>query len=123
VNYIRYESGSHTKLDLGWKKLDMNYGLSDRTFAFRMAIFLHLHVKMAWFERQPPVGMQRWDLQSASLWGGNEYAKELVLLIDGFVFGEKVRYGELKDAVIDVLIRCVAVPTSTDCVGGPSLWR
>jgi hypothetical protein len=100
VNYIRYESGSHTKLDLGWKKLDMN-----------------------WFERQPPVGMQRWDLQSASLWGGNEYAKELVLLIDGFVFGEKVRYGELKDAMIDVLIRCVAVPTSTDCVGGPSLWR
>jgi hypothetical protein len=55
--------------------------------------------------------------------GVNEYAKELGLLIDGFLFGEKVQYGELKDTVIDVLIRCVVVPTSTDCVGSPSLWR
>jgi hypothetical protein len=68
VNYIRYEPSSHIKLDLGKKKLDKNYGLSDKTFASRMAIFLHIHVKMAWFERQSPAGMQRQVLQSASLW-------------------------------------------------------
>ena len=49
----RYEPSSHIKscVNLGWKKLDKYYGLSDITFAYRMAIFLHPHLKMAWFER------------------------------------------------------------------------
>ncbi|GAB7336741.1 hypothetical protein MBLNU13_g10838t1 [Cladosporium sp. NU13] len=49
----KYEPSSHIKscVNLGWKKLDKYYGLSDITFAYRMAIFLHPHLKMAWFER------------------------------------------------------------------------
>jgi len=49
----RYEPNTHIKacVNLGWKKLDKYYGLSDKTFAYRMAIFLHPHLKMAWFER------------------------------------------------------------------------
>jgi hypothetical protein len=49
----RYEPSSHIKacVNLGWKKLDKYYGLSDKTSAYRMAIFLHPHLKMAWFER------------------------------------------------------------------------
>lgn len=49
----RYEPSSHIKscVNLGWKKLDQYYGLSDITFAYRTAIFLHLYLKMAWFER------------------------------------------------------------------------
>jgi hypothetical protein len=49
----RYEPSSHIKacINLGWKKLDKYYGLSVKTSAYRMAIFLHPHLKMAWFER------------------------------------------------------------------------
>ncbi|KAI7722283.1 hypothetical protein KC353_g629, partial [Hortaea werneckii] len=49
----RYEPSSHIKacINLGWKKLDKYYGLSDKTSAYRLAIFLHPHPKMAWFER------------------------------------------------------------------------
>jgi len=49
----RYEPNSHiySFVYLGWKKLDKYYGLSDVTFAYRMAIFLHPHLTMAWFER------------------------------------------------------------------------
>jgi hypothetical protein len=49
----RYEPSSHIKacVNLGWKKLDKYYGLSDKTSAYRMAIFLHPDLKMAWFER------------------------------------------------------------------------
>jgi hypothetical protein len=49
----RFEPKSHIKtcVNLGWKKLDKYYGMSDNTFAYRTAIFLHPHLKMAWFER------------------------------------------------------------------------
>lgn len=49
----RYEPNTHIKacVNLGWKKLDKYYGLSDKTFAYRMAIFLHPHLKMALFEK------------------------------------------------------------------------
>ncbi|KAI7214122.1 hypothetical protein KC343_g1018 [Hortaea werneckii] len=49
----RFEPKSHIKtcVNLGWKKLDKYYGLSDDTFAYRTAIFLHPQLKMAWFER------------------------------------------------------------------------
>jgi hypothetical protein len=43
----RYEPSSHIKscVNLGWKKLDQYYGLSDITFAYRTAIFLHLYLR------------------------------------------------------------------------------
>jgi hypothetical protein len=49
----RYELSSHIKacINFGWKKLDNCYRLSDKTSAYRSAIFLHPHLKMAWFER------------------------------------------------------------------------
>jgi hypothetical protein len=49
----RYEPSSHIEscVNLGWKKLDKYYGLSDDIFAYRTAICLHPHLKMAWFER------------------------------------------------------------------------
>lgn len=57
-----YEPSSHIKscANLGWKKLDKYYGLSDDTFAYRMARFLYPHLKMAWFERH-------WGCRPASI--------------------------------------------------------
>lgn len=48
-----YEPRKHFKscVNLRWKKLDKYYGLSDDTFAYRMGIILHPHLKMAWFEK------------------------------------------------------------------------
>jgi hypothetical protein len=48
------------------------------------------------FSRQPTEGEP-----------GNE--KEFDLLINGFVFGEKVQDGDFKDAVVDALMSCVSV--------------
>ena len=47
-----YEPRSHFKpcVNLRWNKLDKYYCLSDDTFENRIAIFLHPHLKMAWFE-------------------------------------------------------------------------
>lgn len=44
---------SHLKacVNLGWKKLDKYYNLSDRTAAYRLAIILHPCFKRRWFER------------------------------------------------------------------------
>jgi hypothetical protein len=44
---------SHFKacVNLGWKKLDKYYKLSDMTAAYRLAIFLHPCFKRRWFER------------------------------------------------------------------------
>jgi hypothetical protein len=41
--------------------------------------------------------------------GGPGDGKEFDLLIDGFVFGEKVQNGDFKDAVVDALIESFAV--------------
>jgi hypothetical protein len=38
-------------VNLGWKKLDKYYKLSDTTAAYRLAIFLHPCFKRRWFER------------------------------------------------------------------------
>ncbi|KAM0705434.1 hypothetical protein Q7P35_008224 [Cladosporium inversicolor] len=38
-------------VNLGWKKLDKYYALSDATPAYRLAIFLHPCFKRRWFER------------------------------------------------------------------------
>lgn len=38
-------------VNLGWKKLDKYYNLSDRTAAYRLAIFFHPCFKRRWFER------------------------------------------------------------------------
>jgi hypothetical protein len=42
--------------------------------------------------------------------GGPGDGKEFDLLIDGFVFGERVQNGDFKDAVVDALIKSFAVP-------------
>jgi hypothetical protein len=42
--------------------------------------------------------------------GAPEDGKEFDLLVDGFVFGEKVQNGDFKDAVVDALIKSFAVP-------------
>ena len=39
-------------INLGWKKLDKYYNLSDYTPAYRAAIVIHPAKKMAWFERK-----------------------------------------------------------------------
>ncbi|KAM0708529.1 hypothetical protein Q7P35_005181 [Cladosporium inversicolor] len=38
-------------INLGWKKLNKYYELSDASPAYRLSVFLHLSHKMAWFER------------------------------------------------------------------------
>lgn len=47
-----YLPDSHFKasINLGWKKLNKYYTLSDDTAAYRAAILLHPHFKMRWFE-------------------------------------------------------------------------
>jgi hypothetical protein len=47
-----YLPNSHFKaaINLGWKKLDKYYNLSDNTPAYRAAIVIHPSKKMAWFE-------------------------------------------------------------------------
>jgi hypothetical protein len=42
--------------------------------------------------------------------GGPGNGEEFDLLIDGFVFGEKVQNGDFKDAVVDALVKSFAVP-------------
>jgi hypothetical protein len=37
--------------NLGWKKLNKYYELSDASPAYRISVFLHLSHKMAWFDR------------------------------------------------------------------------
>ena len=48
----RYLPDTHFKaaVNLGWKKLDEYYELSDKTPAYRAAIFIHPAKKLAWFE-------------------------------------------------------------------------
>jgi hypothetical protein len=42
--------------------------------------------------------------------GGPGNGEEFDLLIDGFVFGEKVQNGDFIDAVVDTLVKSFAVP-------------
>ncbi|GIZ43027.1 hypothetical protein CKM354_000627100 [Cercospora kikuchii] len=48
-----HAANSHLKaiVNLGWKKLDKYYRLSDRTPAYRAAVALHPSLKMSWFEQ------------------------------------------------------------------------
>jgi hypothetical protein len=39
-------------VNLGWKKLNYYYNLSDNTPAYRLAIFLHPHYRFKWFEKK-----------------------------------------------------------------------
>jgi hypothetical protein len=41
---------SRASVNLGWKKLDKYYGLSDVKLAYRLAIFLHSCFKRRWLE-------------------------------------------------------------------------
>lgn len=47
-----YEPSSHIKacISLRWKKLGKYYGMLDKTSAYIMTVFLHLHLMMTWFE-------------------------------------------------------------------------
>ena len=47
-----YQPATHFKasINLGWKKLNKYYELSDSTAAYRAAIMLHPYYKMRWFE-------------------------------------------------------------------------
>jgi len=49
----QYQPYSHFKacINLGWKKLDKYYRLSDSTSAYRAAILVHPHCKMGWFDK------------------------------------------------------------------------
>jgi len=49
---LKHEQNSHFKamINLGWKKLNKYYTLSDQTAAYRAAILLHLYHKRDWFE-------------------------------------------------------------------------
>ena len=51
---LRYQPHSHFKamINLGWKKLNKYYVLSDTTPAYRAAILGHPHFKDRWFESQ-----------------------------------------------------------------------
>jgi len=48
-----HQPRSHFKasINLSWKKLNKYYLLSDETAAYRAAVVLHPHRKMAWFEK------------------------------------------------------------------------
>jgi hypothetical protein len=50
----KYLPDTHFKaaINLGWKKLDKYYSLTDNTPAYRAAIFIHPAKKMAWFEHK-----------------------------------------------------------------------
>jgi len=49
----RYQPYSHFKacINLGWKKLDKYYRLSDSTSACRAAILIYPYRKMGWFDK------------------------------------------------------------------------
>ena len=49
-----YQEDNHFKayVNLGWKKLDKYYNLSDRTFAYRAAVYLNPALKNEWFIKQ-----------------------------------------------------------------------
>ena len=51
---LRYCNNTYLKaaINLGWKKLNKYYTLSDDTTAYRAAIYLNPRFKMAWFERK-----------------------------------------------------------------------
>lgn len=44
--------------------------------------------------------------------GGSEGKEELDILVEGFIFGEKVQNGDFKDAVVDAMVGCLAIPTT-----------
>jgi hypothetical protein len=48
---LLYQDNSHFKacVNLGWKKLNKYYGLSDNTYAYRAAIYLNPTMKREWF--------------------------------------------------------------------------
>nr|OQO30194.1 hypothetical protein B0A51_11590 [Rachicladosporium sp. CCFEE 5018] len=48
-----YAPNTHLKaaIYLGWKKLSKYYQLSDQTPAYRVAIMLHPHYKLDWFQK------------------------------------------------------------------------
>ena len=39
-------------VNLGWKKLDKYYNLTDRTYAYRAAIYLNPRLRLEWFEEK-----------------------------------------------------------------------
>lgn len=44
--------------------------------------------------------------------GGSENQEELSILVDGFIFGEKVQNGDFKDAVVDAIVSSFPVTTT-----------
>ena len=48
-----YQDDSHFKasVNLGWKKLEYYYALTDCVPAYRLSVFLHPHYKMRWFNK------------------------------------------------------------------------
>lgn len=51
--------------------------------------------------------------------GGSEGVEELGILVEGFIFGEKVQNGDFKDAVVDAIVKCFPVPSKKNKVGCP----
>jgi hypothetical protein len=44
--------------------------------------------------------------------GGSDGEEELSILVEGFIFGEKVQNGDFKDAIVDAIVSCFPVPTT-----------
>jgi len=53
-NKQTYLPASYLKasVNLGWKKLNKYYNLSDSTLAYRLAVLLNLAFKMRWFDKK-----------------------------------------------------------------------
>jgi hypothetical protein len=53
-NAITYMPSNHFKafVNLGWKKLDYYYTLTDNSPVYVMAVFLRPHWRRRWFERK-----------------------------------------------------------------------
>jgi len=53
VNRQTHLPASHSRacIDLGWKKLDTCYSLSDNTLAYRLTVLLNPCFKMQWFNK------------------------------------------------------------------------
>jgi hypothetical protein len=51
--------------------------------------------------------------------GGPEGEGELGILVEGYIFGEKVQNGDFKDAVVDAIVKCFPIPSKKNKVGCP----
>jgi hypothetical protein len=78
---LRHQPASHFKacVNLGWKKLDKYYSLTDRSPAYRAAIYCNPQLKRSWFERH-------WGDQHAS------WVKEVDQLMCNLVSSYQKRY-------------------------------